>query len=126
MSGSTGKLIDVEVAPDVSTPRAMRRLFAREFAGRPFLDDLLLCVSELVTNAVLHAGPPIRVVARSAGGTTRVEVGDGSRVAPKRRVVDARSPSGRGLHLIDELASSWGVDLRADGKIVWFEFAPAR
>lgn len=126
MSSAGRNVIELEVAPEASTPRSVRRVFAAEFAGCSYLDDLLLCLSELVTNAVLHAAPPIRIVARAIGGTTRVEVADGSVVAPVRRNVDGRSPSGRGLHLIDQLSSSWGVDVRPDGKTVWFEIAAAR
>jgi hypothetical protein len=51
----------------------------------------------------------------------RIEVRDHSAQLPKRRSPDVSSESGRGLHLVEELALAWGVEPEAAGKTVWFE-----
>jgi hypothetical protein len=54
----------------------------------------------------------------------RVEVGDVSPVVPIRLSIDPDALSGRGIAIVDSLASQWGVeDLSAEGKTVWFEVA---
>jgi anti-sigma regulatory factor (Ser/Thr protein kinase) len=98
-------------------------LFAAEFANHPRLDDLLLCLSEVVTNAVLHAGPPIHVSGDLVDTKVRVEVRDGSKAAPVQRRPAHSSPTGRGLNLLDTLASAWGVEITRSGKTVWFEIS---
>ena len=113
--------IQLGVGPDSTSPRNTRRLFAAHFANHPRLDDLLLCLSEVVTNAVLHATPPIQVLGNVVGSTVRVEVSDGSIAAPLRRTPKNSSPTGRGLILLDHLASAWGVEITGSGKTVWFE-----
>ena len=113
--------IQLGVGPDSSSPRNTRRLFAAHFATHPRLDDLLLCLSEVVTNAVLHAVPPIHVLGDVVGSKVRIEVSDGSIAAPLRRTPKNSSPTGRGLILLDHLASAWGVDITGSGKTVWFE-----
>lgn len=80
-----------------------------------------MCVSEAVTNAVLHAGTALRLVIREDGSTIRVEVTDEDPSPPVRRNPTLHSPTGRGLILIDRLSSSWGVDGGAHGKTVWLE-----
>ena len=63
----------------------------------------------------------VRVV--DDGSTVRVEVADGSPVAPVRRSYAEVSPTGRGLHLLDRLTTCWGIDMARDGKTVWFEIS---
>jgi anti-sigma regulatory factor (Ser/Thr protein kinase) len=115
--------IELGADADTSSPRAMRHLFAAHFATHPRLDDLLLCLSEVVTNAVLHGGPPIVVIGGIVDQAIRVEVSDGSTAAPVRRPTDRFQPTGRGLHLLDELTSQWGVEIMPTGKTVWFEIS---
>jgi len=117
--------IDIDVLAEPGSPRQVRRLFARRFSNWTRLDDLLLCLSEVLTNAVLHAGAPIRVVATRLNAAIRVEVSDGSIVPPVVRAVEGLVPTGRGLHLVDRLASGWGFEISAYGKTVWFEMAEA-
>ncbi|MEO7371135.1 MAG: ATP-binding protein [Ilumatobacteraceae bacterium] len=100
-------------------------MFAAHFADHPRLDDLLLCLSEVVTNAVLHAGPPIVVEGGLIDKSVRVEVTDGSPDAPVQRQPGRLSPTGRGLNLLDSLTSSWGVEVTGNGKTVWFEISGA-
>ncbi|MCU1501136.1 MAG: hypothetical protein JWM12_490 [Ilumatobacteraceae bacterium] len=119
--------IELQLDDDTRSTRAVRRAVAAHFATSSRLDDLLLCVSEVVTNAVLHAERPIRVVAETTNGGIRVEVTDCSDVMPVRRSPDDHSPTGRGLLLLDALTSEWGVEPALNGKTVWFviEGAPA-
>jgi anti-sigma regulatory factor (Ser/Thr protein kinase) len=120
---SGGHAIQLGVGPDSTSPRKTRRLFAAHFANHPRLDDLLLCLSEVVTNAVLHAGPPIEVLGDVVDAKVRVEVSDGSTAAPVQRQPAPSSPTGRGLNLLDNLASDWGVEITSSGKTVWFEIS---
>ncbi|MFI5978707.1 ATP-binding protein [Streptomyces sp. NPDC051452] len=90
-------------------------------------DDVLLCVSELATNALLHGVPRgrgylLRLV-RHGGGVLRVEVHDSGsgEVRVPEPSVDAEG--GRGLLLVTALSDKWGVEPRSPGKIVWCEFA---
>ncbi|HTW21528.1 MAG TPA: ATP-binding protein [Mycobacteriales bacterium] len=79
-----------------------------------------LVVSELVTNAVMHAGTPITVRVERWGAGARVEVADGSHSMPGLRAVSVASSSGRGLTLVEHFATAWGADRTDDGKVVWF------
>jgi anti-sigma regulatory factor (Ser/Thr protein kinase) len=117
--------IEVGAEADTSSPRAMRHRFAAHFAASPRLDDLLLCLSEVVTNALLHGSPPIVVTGGIVDQAIRVEVRDGSTVAPVRRPMDPIVPTGRGVHLLDRLTSGWGVEITPVGKTVWFEISGA-
>jgi anti-sigma regulatory factor (Ser/Thr protein kinase) len=80
-----------------------------------------LLVSELVVNAVLHAGTGAEMVLRCAPDRVRVEVADRSTQLPQRRAHTTTSPTGRGLLILDDLADEWGVDVTDTGKTVWFE-----
>jgi anti-sigma regulatory factor (Ser/Thr protein kinase) len=113
--------LQLQYDPDPSTPRAVRREFTRQYETHPCLEALLLCLSEVVTNAVLHARTRVHVTVSGTGDRVRVEVADGSPVKPVRRAFVEVSPTGRGLHLLDRLASSWGIEMTEDGKTVWFE-----
>lgn len=85
-------------------------------------DTVLLLVSELATNAVLHAyGPDVRIRVLDLGPRLRVEVYDGSPALPAQRRAAKGDQNGRGLALVEALATTWGTDLTARGKTVWFE-----
>ena len=87
------------------------------------VEIVTLLVSEMVTNAVLHAGTELTLRIGHEGQSVRVEVSDGSCAMPNVRPVTDDSSTGRGLWLIEELADAWGQQTRADGKTVWFEVA---
>jgi anti-sigma regulatory factor (Ser/Thr protein kinase) len=115
---------------DRLAPRRARRFVAGELErlGRADLSDaLLLLTSELVTNAVLHARGSLCVQVAPTPAGVRVQVEDGSPVAPVRRHSSSFATTGRGVALLDELADRWGWHRTPDGKAVWFELdsAPA-
>ena len=115
--------------PDPSSAMAARR-FARDvlktWREGDSTDVVQLLVSELVTNAVLHAGSKVEVSVRHRGEWLRVEVVDESPVLPGPREFTDDAATGRGLALLDMLADDWGVEPIADhGKVVWFEVPAA-
>lgn len=87
------------------------------------LDVVNLLVTELVTNAVVHAGSEADVAVVLTPTALRVEVGDQSEVVPSPKAADDWDTSGRGVSLVDTLADRWGVDVRPGGKTIWFELA---
>lgn len=101
---------------------------AREFAvasvpDASLGDALRLAVSELATNAVIHARTPftVRVVRHGGGGTVRVSVTDHSTDLPVRQERRPDAAGGRGIAIVEHLASEWGVESSDGGKTVWFE-----
>lgn len=90
-------------------------------------DDVLLCVSELATNALVHGVPPgrcFRVLLRYDGAVLRVEVHDSGSGEP--RIPLEADEDGRGLLLVAALSDKWGVGERELGKVVWCEFGWAQ
>jgi len=80
-----------------------------------------LCVSELVTNVVLHARGPFRIVLCEIDGRLHVDVTDGSPHLPRPKQYDVDAATGRGLHLVEFVALAWGSEPTDEGKRVWFE-----
>ncbi|MFF9436379.1 ATP-binding protein [Streptomyces sp. NPDC014735] len=110
---------------------------ARSFASETLADwglpdraeDIRLCVSELVTNALVHgttSGRGFLVKLDVDEEVVRLEVHDSRRQHPQTRQAAATDTSGRGLALVDALSDGWGVQDRTPfGKIVWSCFKAA-
>lgn len=108
-----------------SVPQA-RRFVLRclsEWSLEHLCETTGLLVSEVVTNAVLHARTEILVQARDLGGAVEIRVSDGSRVAPSQRRHSSDATTGRGVQLLSQLASTWEVVREPDGKTVRFTVA---
>ncbi len=102
----------------------MREELAR--AGRSDLVETAeLLVSEVVTNALLHAGTPVDLGAWVSEAGLRVEIGDGGTSMPTLRHHATTAGTGRGLRLLHQMVERWGVRSHADGKTVWFELTSA-
>lgn len=84
-------------------------------------DRLAVLISELVSNAVLHARTDFRVRAAMYPTGIRVEVFDGSRARPVISDRDTSPSRGRGLQVVEALSDHWGFDPINGGKVVWFE-----
>ncbi len=117
--------LDVELSSTVHAPAAARAALRDLYAGRverQMLTDAKLLASELVTNALRYGQQPMRMVARRADGGLRVEIYD-SRTgeAPRVSQADPEAVSGRGMVIVDALASRWGWSEFGGSKQVWFE-----
>lgn len=115
--------------PVQSTSPSMARGFARRSGcaehALDLLDDALLLISELVTNSILHGGPPIVLAIECDGEGLHVRVRDGSADRPRLTDRGTDAEDGRGMTLVDVLSSTWGVEPVEDdygsGKETWFE-----
>lgn len=91
-------------------------------AGRPRLaESAELLVSEVITNALVHAGTAIGMSASLGDVGLRIEVSDGSPAMPVNRGYTTLAATGRGLNLVMHLADRWGVEKVVGGKKIWFE-----
>jgi len=97
-------------------------------AGLPadVIGDALLVLGEIIGNAVRHARTDFTISATVTAGRLRLEVFDRDTRPPQLLGLDNESTSGRGLHLVSALASTWGWQTAEDregvsGKIVWAE-----
>jgi anti-sigma regulatory factor (Ser/Thr protein kinase) len=100
------------------------RRFVRDALGD--LDDdtrevAVLLASELVTNAILHARTEVHLGVLLDGDNLLLSVGDRQEDTPGLvpREKSRERPGGRGLALVDELATSWGAERYTGGKTVW-------
>jgi serine phosphatase RsbU (regulator of sigma subunit)/anti-sigma regulatory factor (Ser/Thr protein kinase) len=106
--------------PEVASVAAARRFVGGTLRswGVDEVDDAMLLTSELVTNAIVHAGTEVEVVCQALGGQVRIEVHD--RHQARRIPVPGDQVSGRGLLFPESLAISWGVTYGQGDKQVWF------
>ncbi len=106
---------------------AVRREIAADLAGHGIrgadVDDVTLVASELVSNAVRHATTAaerdLDVTWTVGDQQVLIAVADESELRPKLSGAAPDAPCGRGLTIVDALASDWGVDPMPDGKRVW-------
>lgn len=118
--------LDLEFVPQ-SVGRARRWITDRlSGCSGDLVANAQLLVSELVTNALLHAKPPVSVLVKRGDGPVRIEVLDGSDALPRLKGFGETSTTGRGLYLVEAASAKWASEHRAPGKVVWFELDPAR
>jgi anti-sigma regulatory factor (Ser/Thr protein kinase) len=84
------------------------------------VDTACLLTSELVANAVVHAGAAVELVVDLDRARLAVEVIDASSQAPQPVEAELLATSGRGLAMVAHLADAWGVTRVVPGKSVWF------
>jgi anti-sigma regulatory factor (Ser/Thr protein kinase) len=130
LTGAAGKapLSRRTMLPATEQAPGMARQAAREALASWRLADLMdtavLLISELVTNAVLHArngGSGLVLHLAIHGSWLRIEVHDADLRAPRPRTPAGLDESGFGFVLVDSLADTWGVRETATGKAVWAE-----
>ncbi|WP_167414179.1 ATP-binding protein [Streptomyces carpinensis] len=124
--------MQLEIRPDPAEVGRARRWARSRLAVSGIASDeslaetLVLLVSELVTNAVVHTGAPavLRLSlpgAAAEAATVRLEVADVSTRAPVPRCAGDDATNGRGLALVDGLADRWGWSAEGAGKRIWCE-----
>jgi len=105
----------------VAAARKMVREVLTEARRVDLVETAQLLVSEVVTNALVHAGTPMVFHAFVGDSGLRVEVTDGSTQVPAPRAYSATAGTGRGLRLLQQLVDHWGTLALPNGKTVWFE-----
>lgn len=113
-----------QLPPEPTSAGTARRFVGSALAGvDPELRDTAqLLTSELVTNAVLHSGTELELGVWASPERVHVSVFDRAPDAPiRRRDHDVDAATGRGLQLVEALASAYGTETFAEGKTVWFE-----
>ncbi|WP_199809868.1 ATP-binding protein [Streptomyces sp. NRRL F-5126] len=130
--------MQLEIGADPAEVGRARRWARARLAGsgadsdEQLADTLVLIVSELVTNAVVHTGCPavLRMLfglGAADAGTVRVEVADACATPPMPRYAEGEDTGGRGLELVEGVADRWGWQPEGAGKRIWCEVdgAPA-
>ena len=115
------------VFPAVPASVGSARRFTRAALGRHdvephLIDTAMLLVSELATNAIVHASSTVRLRI-DVGNDIRVEVRDEDDTPPVPEDADDEAESGRGLAIVTSLAKEWSWATHANGKVVWFSLA---
>ncbi|MFF1399898.1 SpoIIE family protein phosphatase [Streptomyces sp. NPDC058287] len=117
------------VGRSVATARAFVRDTLQGWGFPDIIDDAVVLTSELVTNAVVHAGTSAEVLCLRTDDGVRVEVADRypEREIPlQQSAINMGNPDregGRGLQLCAAIATRWGVDYTPTHKLVWFQLA---
>lgn len=113
----------VRLPPHTTSARVARQFVHEALTGTSPVDGMLsVLVSELASNAILHAQTEFTVRVRDAAEVLRIEVADRSTDAPTRKDYGPDAITGRGLQLVQSVADRWGVEVDGEGKTVWFEF----
>jgi two-component sensor histidine kinase len=100
--------------------RAQLRYLASAWAlPEDCTDRILMIVNELVSNAIDHARTSCEITVRHTRSLVRVLAADGSPLAPRLPPFDVNAARGRGLQMVEALASRWGWTRRRRGKTVW-------
>jgi anti-sigma regulatory factor (Ser/Thr protein kinase) len=112
-----------DLPPVPSSATKARQLARDQLAHCPadVTDTVALLVTELVTNAVVHARTDLCLGIEVVPPRVRLSVSDGSTRLPVVRHHATSELAGRGLALVDALASRWGVESTDGGKSVWCE-----
>jgi anti-sigma regulatory factor (Ser/Thr protein kinase) len=118
---TAGRLATSARLPASPVSARLAREMIREVLDEPIDDMVALIVSELVTNAVHHAGAAPVVSIELEGTKVRIEVFDNGPGRPVIGPVSTSATSGRGVALVDAVADRWGVEVAPEGKTVWAE-----
>lgn len=116
-------------ARSTAAPRAARRYVTETLRGwelDALVNDAVLAVSELATNAVTHAGSDFAVGLSRHRDGVRIDVSDASPAAPLLQDGGVSKVGGRGLRMVAAVSADWGHRAIDGGKLVWAELLPAR
>jgi anti-sigma regulatory factor (Ser/Thr protein kinase) len=114
--------LSLELEPRVDAARLARELVTTactRWRREELAEPAHVAVTELVNNAVVHAGTPISVRVAVRGDELFIAVRDRSTEPLRPRTAAPTSYGGRGLMLLDAMSSRWGCSPQEDGKVVW-------
>jgi len=117
-------VVKLDLPPEprsATTARQVTRQHLASACPREAVETAALLVTELVTNAVLHARTAIVLVVDVSPGRVVLRVSDGSALEPIERRFAPDAATGRGIALVQKLATTWGVERSETGKEVWCE-----
>jgi len=115
-------VVKVDLPPEPRSATRARQLTREQLAAscpEQAVEVAALLVTELVSNAILHARTDIVLIVDVAPGRVVLRVRDGSHIAPVVRSYGSEAATGRGIALVEQLASEWGVERSDEGKEVW-------
>ena len=125
-----GAASSLTLDPQPSAVRRARAFVAKYCEAHGYPSDVcetaVLLTSEAVTNAFTHGRSEARIALTPAGNGLRVEVGDDNSRHPERASADVDALNGRGMTILELLATRWGIRDETYGKTVWFEIGTAR
>jgi anti-anti-sigma regulatory factor len=120
------RLVRLRLEPTTDAPAQARFVAVRAFWRWGVAPDVILAaevvVSELVTNAVVHARTTADMGLRLGDRFLHIGVRDGAIAGPVKKTGDPNLAHGHGLRIVAQLASGWGSHPAADGKTVWATF----
>jgi anti-sigma regulatory factor (Ser/Thr protein kinase) len=116
----------LELPIERTSPAAARHIVGTVLQGwhlEQFHDDLAVMTSELVTNVYVHTpkADSFELELIGSGEGVRLSIADGYSIKPVIKELDPDTPTGRGLRIVQALASRWGSEEHAGGKRVWVE-----
>ncbi len=118
-----GQVFEVRLGSVASAPGDARHAVSGQLArwevDDELVDPIVLATSELVTNAILHARPPIDLRLRATGDRLLLEVQDRDLLRPRRRRPHDDDEHGRGLNIVEAISEEWGTHRTPTGKTVW-------
>jgi anti-sigma regulatory factor (Ser/Thr protein kinase) len=121
---AAAEIVQTRIFPaEVRSAGLARSFVEQELAGYDshLVDDVVMTTSELAANAVVHGGSEFVVTIAHSPAGLRLSVADSGPGQPTLRS-DRIGPAGRGLYLVDALATRWGVERKTEGKVVWAQF----
>jgi PAS domain S-box-containing protein len=120
---SEQRIAELDLPSDPSALRAGRRFATATLlewsVPEAVIEDAALVVSELITNAIVHGRPPIRLRLLRTPAELALEVDDDASAMPRRLRVGPEAEHGRGLSIVADLSSRWAARANGHGKTVW-------
>ena len=122
---SADRSLELELPADLSSAAAARRAVQETCRtwGLADASDAVLAASELVTNAVLHAGTPVLLALSLDRDGLTLAVSDGAQAVPWQQPASMTREGGRGIAIVDQLGARWGIVRTVLGKTVWINMA---
>ncbi len=122
--------LEITLPPDARSVRVAREAIRRSLERFPAecAEVAAAIVSELVSNAIRHGSPPIRLQVATEPTRIVITVSDASSAEPVVKTASPLDQQGRGLEIVEALSDRWGVTQDENGKSVWCELdvVPAR